>query len=187
MSTYLLTCQCSRTIPVEAGQAGERVACECGAQHEVPTLRKLRHLPVAQSEADKPRVTWSASKGFIAAGLIAAGLLVIAAAWTWWTEPAMPKFDPAGQLQAVDAELGRITPAQAWMRWVAFYQPLAKRGFSGAVYPHAAAMEQQIAQRRFLEKTLLGLAAVCAAIALIAAFWPSGTTRRRDKGTSRHG
>jgi hypothetical protein len=179
MSTYLLTCQCGKTIPVEAGQAGERVTCECGAQLDVPTLRKLRHLPAAQPAAAKPRAAWSVGKGFVAAGLIAAGLFVLAAAWTWWTEPVMPQFNPEDQLRAVDAELARITPAQAWMRWVAFYQPLAKRGFTDAVYPYAATIEQQIAERRFLEKTLLGIAAFCAAVALIVAFWPRPQPRGR--------
>jgi hypothetical protein len=171
MSTYLLTCQCGKTIPIEVGQAGERVACECGANVEVPPLRKLRHLPLAQPKTAQPRAAWSASKGFVTAALIAAGLLAAVAAWSWWTEPVMPKFNPEGQIAAVDRELAEVTPTQAWARWVAYYRPLATRGFSDAVFPYAAEIEQKIAERRFLQKTLLTIAAVCAAVALIAAFW----------------
>jgi hypothetical protein len=181
MSTYLLTCDCGKTVPVEVGQAGERVACECGAQLEVPTLRKLRHLPVARSELAPSRGAWSASKGLVAAGLIVAGLLAIAAAWSWLTEPAVPKFDPDAQLRAVDMELAEITPSNAWLRWVTYYQPLARLGFSDLQYPYTAVIERQIAQRRFLQTMLLVIAGVCAAVALIALFWPGKQDVRKTK------
>jgi hypothetical protein len=179
MSTYLLTCECGKTIPVEVGQAGERVACECGVQLEVPTLRKLRHLPVAEPLAVKPRATWNARKGLVSASLIASAVLFIAAAWSRWTEPSIPEFKPENQLHVVDTELAKITPAEAWQRWVAFYQPLAKRGFTPLEYPFAAAIEQKIAERRFLQKVLLSIAVVWAAIALIVALWPRPKPGRR--------
>jgi len=187
MPTYLLNCECGKTIPVEVGQAGERVACECGATIEVPTLRKLRHLPVAQPKEAKSRATWSAGKGFVTGGLIVAGLLVLAAAWSRLTEPAVPKFNLDEQLKVVDTELAKITPADTWMRWVMFYKPLAEQGFSEAVYPHAEAIERQIAERRFLQRTLLAVAAVCAVVAIIAAFWPGSRPRGDGRFVSRQG
>ena len=47
MTKYLLTCECGKTVTVDIGQAGEQVACQCGAKLDVPPLRKLRHLPAA--------------------------------------------------------------------------------------------------------------------------------------------
>ena len=53
MTKYLLTCECGKTVPVEVGQAGEQVACQCGAKLDVPPLRKLRHLPVATETLER--------------------------------------------------------------------------------------------------------------------------------------
>ncbi|MCI0332526.1 MAG: hypothetical protein L0228_04810 [Planctomycetes bacterium] len=172
MSKYLLTCQCGNTVPVEVGQAGDRVTCVCGAQLDVPTLRKLRHLPVERPAASQARAAWNPRKGFVAASLIAAGLLVASAVWTWLKQPVVPKFDPVAQLNAADAHLAKITPAESWMRWVAVYLPLANSGFAVFEHPDKDAIEQQVAQYRILETTLLIIAASCVTVALIAAFRP---------------
>ena len=172
MSKYLLTCECGKKIPVDVGQAGGSVTCSCGAQLDVPALRNLRNLPLAQPEAARSRTPWNASKGFTAAGLIVAGLLAAFALWNRFTEPAAPKFDPLRQTRAVNDVLEKISPTDAWMMWVNVYQPMAKRGFGVYQHPHAEAIEQHIARRRTLQTTLLILAAVCAATALTAAFWP---------------
>ena len=75
MAAYLLTCDCGKTVPVEIGQAGGRVACSCGTQLDVPTLRQLRHLPQAdgRTEARRPAV------GARGKDAIAASLIVVAA------------------------------------------------------------------------------------------------------------
>ena len=69
MSTYLLTCDCGKTVPVEIGQAGGQVTCSCGTQLDVPTLRKLRHLPAAATaeEPSRPATVGARGKGVIAA------------------------------------------------------------------------------------------------------------------------
>jgi hypothetical protein len=171
MSTYLLTCQCGKTIPVEVGQAGERVACECGNEVEVPTLRKLRHMPVAKPQAGDERAAWNAKKGVAAAGLIFAGLLAGYALWNRVNEPAVPQFDPDYRSKAVDQGLEKMTPLDSWKLWVEVYQPLAKSGFAVFEHPHQAAIDQQIAQHRILQTTLLIIAGVCVAVAIAAAFW----------------
>lgn len=118
--------------------------------------------------------------------ILAVGLAVIGL-WNRVTEPTVPKFDAAAQQQAraaVEVGLKTMTPAQAWQRWVEVYRPLAERGFSVFESPAVAAIEQYVAKRRFLQKTLLSLAATCAAVAVIAAIWPRAETRRQgNKGT----
>jgi hypothetical protein len=41
---FLLPCECGKEIPVEAGQAGETIICECGTKIEVPQLSELKTL-----------------------------------------------------------------------------------------------------------------------------------------------
>jgi hypothetical protein len=179
MSRYLLTCECGKTIPVDVGQAGERVQCECGAQVEVPTLRKLRHLPAAEPEVAGERTAWNASKGVAAAGFILAALLAGYALWNRLNEPKVPQFDPVFRTTKVEEGLEQMSPLDAWKMWVEVYQPLANSGFAVFEYPHKEAIEQQISQHRILQTTLLVLAAVALAVAFTAVFWPRSETRRR--------
>jgi len=181
MSTYLLTCQCGKSVPVEVGQAGGRVTCSCGAQLDVPTLRMLRHLPVAQSEAAKSQASWDARKGFAAAALIVAGLLVAFALWNRINEPKVMEFDPARQIDAANKGLEKLTPAESWHFWVHVYQPLAKSGFAVFEDPRSTAIQQDVAQRRVQQTTLLIIAAICVAIALTAALWPRTTNPRANR------
>jgi len=171
---------------VEVGQAGGHVACACGNHLDVPALRNLRHLPLAQQEASRPRAVWSTNKGIAAAGLIVAGLLAAYALWNRFNEPAVPKFDPDYRINAVNEGLTKMSPIESWKLWVEVYQPLAKSGFAVFENPHTAAIEQHIAQRRVLQTTLTIIAAICAAVALAAAYWPVETRRQGDKVTRRH-
>jgi hypothetical protein len=131
-------------------------------------------LPLAEEPADKTsRAAWNINKGFVAAGLIIAGILVAYALWNHFTEPAVPRFNPDNQLAAVEEGLDRITPLESWHRWVEYYQPLAKRGFGVLEHPHQAAIEQHVAQRRMLQATLLIVAAAIAVASIgIAYLWP---------------
>jgi hypothetical protein len=179
MSKYLLTCGCGNNVAVEIGQAGGRVACpSCGAQLDVPPLRKLRHLPVAAPQTELVSSTWGARQGVAAASLILAAILVSIALWSRFTEPTVAEFDPHARLEAVDRGLEQMTPAQGWQMWVELYRPMAEQGFAIIEDPHKPAIEQYIAQRRFFQKCLLAAAAVCLAIALATALWPRTTTRR---------
>jgi hypothetical protein len=178
MSTYLLTCQCGKTIPVEVGQAGGRVACDCGAQVDVPTLRKLRHLPIAKPDAGSHRSAWNARKGVAAAGIILTCLFAAYALWNRVTEPKVVPFDPAARTNIVNERLDTMTPLQCWTMWIEIYQPLAKTGFGIFEDPHNDAVERIVAHRRGVQTALLIIAAVCALVAAAAAFWRSGTSRQ---------
>jgi hypothetical protein len=189
MTQYLLTCQCGQNVAVEIGQAGERVSCQCGTMLDVPPLRKLRHLPVVPvaTASVVPRVhSWNVRRGIIAALLILATSLAFWALWSRLTEPRVAPFDADVRQRLVDEDVERMTPVQAWQIWIERYRPLAERGFSELQHPHAAAIEQLVAKRRFLQKTLLATAGVFAGIALITALWPQEKTRRQgDKETRR--
>jgi hypothetical protein len=44
---YLLSCSCGLSVNVEPRQAGQTVVCACGKTLQVPSLSKLKALPVA--------------------------------------------------------------------------------------------------------------------------------------------
>jgi hypothetical protein len=177
MPTYLLACKCGKSTPVEVGQAGGQVVCDCGARLDVPTLRQLRHLPQVQTAAaPAARVgrDWNVRKGVIAASLVAVALLTAIVAWSRWTEPTIPMFDPAVHTKGVDERLRTQTPAQAWEWWIEYYKPLAQRGFPIFQAHNEGVIQYQINRARFLQKSLLAVAGIAAVVGIAAAFWPQG-------------
>ncbi len=174
MSKYLVECHCGKKLPVELGQAGGQVACSCGNQVDVPPLRKLRHLPPAEEKIERPAApSWNARKGVITACLLFAGVLALINAWSWFTQPKVPVFDPeVYQHNVVEHRLQAMTPSDGWNWWVSYYKPLAERGFSNLEFADRARIEATIAERSSLRRTLWVLAATAVGIAAAAAVWP---------------
>jgi len=171
MSDYLLPCVCGKTVPVDVGQAGERVTCSCGTQLDVPTLRQLRHLPRATPAAEpRPAATWGPRQGIATATSIIVVVLLGWSAWIWWNEPVMPKFDPAERQKVVEEQIK--TPLGAWDAWIDYYRPLAERGFPIFRVANQADIQQRIAHARFLRRMLWAIAAVFGFVTLCAIFWP---------------
>ena len=173
MSKYLVECSCGNKLPVELGQAGGQITCSCGKLVEVPTLRKLRHLPQVEAEVVRQTSTWSARKGVATAGLLLAGALAIVNAWSWFTQPKVPEFNAtAYQQEIIEPRLKAMTPTQSWLMWIEYYKPLAERGFGNLELVQRAAIEANIAERQSLRRTLWVVAAIAAAVAAAALFWP---------------
>ncbi len=177
MPTYLLPCSCGKSVPVEPAQAGRQVVCACGQELEVPALRKLRHLSTGEPAPEQVRrKPWNPRKGVMTAALVVSALLGAAALWIWWNEPRVTPFDPVAHMENVEHRLE--TPTSAWQWWTGYYRPLAERGFPMFQDPHTAAIDYDIARRRFLEGVLLTCAAVALAVALAAYFWPAHSAGR---------
>jgi hypothetical protein len=172
MASYLLTCDCGKTIPVELGQAGGRVGCSCGMQLDVPTLRQLRQLPQATTDQKSSSGSWGTRQGWITVSLIVIAVLLGASAWTWWNQPAQPVFVADDYLANVEKSLTDWTPTDAWKRWIEYYRPLAERGLPIFMAGNAGQIEAEIARAKFLRGTLLSIAAVFAAAAAATYFWP---------------
>ncbi len=118
----------------------------------------------------------------MAAGLILAAVLAIIAAWNRFTEPRVTPFNAAGRSSAVQESLEKLTPVEAWQLWVELYRPMSKTGFALFRDPNTEAINHHVAQRRFVQKSLLVTAGVLAAISLTVAFlWRTTppTPRRR--------
>jgi hypothetical protein len=183
MSKYLLECSCGNKLPVEIGQAGGRVTCSCGNLVDVPPLRQLRHLPRDTSVAERPASTWSPRKGLITVSLLLAGALAVVNAISWFTQPRIPEFNAAQYNQLIQEQLKKLTPVEGWNQWVGHYRPMAEQGFGYLERRDRARIEQIIAERQSLRRTLWVVAAIAGVIALAAAFWPKSqelTSRRID-------
>ncbi len=180
MSRYLLTCTCGRTLPVEIGQAGGKLACACGATLDVPPLRNLRHLPVEPSrEPLRAASNWGARQQIIAVVSIFGAVLVSYGLWNWLTEPVLPIFDPAMRTKVMEKGINDLTPAKAWRMSVEVYRPLAETGFSEFEHPATPQIRNMIADRRFINKLLAIPAALCLLIGLAAALWPHTVPARK--------
>jgi hypothetical protein len=179
------------TVPVDVGQAGGRVACSCGAQLDVPTLRQLRQLPQEKTEETGSRASWGTRQGWIATTLIIAAALLAWAAWSRWTQPRQPKFVAEEYLASVDENLKKWSPEDGWNLWIQFYRPLSDRGLPVFHAHNAAQIETEIAEARFLRGMLVSIAVVFAAAAAAIAAWPKSaaakTRRLGDKETTRSG
>jgi hypothetical protein len=169
MASHLLSCGCGRSLPVEVRQAGEQIECPCGAKLDVPPLRQLRQLPVASTAPDGTGPRWSASHGAIAACLVLAGLLVMAAAWSRWSEPTVQKFNPAERNRDMEQRVDSLTPAQGWWVWVNVLRPLRETGFIELDLGPSAQVKEQISRGHFFQAMMLVLAAVFAAGAVAVA------------------
>ncbi len=181
MTRYLLDCDCGNKVPVEIGQAGGRITCSCGAQLDVPPLRKLRHLPPVVVEEHRPAPRWGVRQGVMTASLIVAAVLAAAGIWSWASQPSVPTFDPAMYHRDIEHRLSTMTPAESWLWWIEYYRPLAERGFPVFEAANRVEIEQQIAHRHVVRRGLWIAAGIFAATAAAAAFWPTTAQARRQQ------
>jgi hypothetical protein len=156
-------------LAAEPGQAGETLRCECGSGVTVPTLRQLRQLPVASESPTEAAHAWEARHGAITVLVLAAVIALIAAGVSWWNQPSVPEFSPAGWTRMMDNRFSELTPVAAWKLWVDAYRPLAANGFDTLKYAGADQIEREIGARRRMQLILLAVAAVCLVAAVATA------------------
>jgi hypothetical protein len=123
MKKYLLPCHCGHHVEVDAGQAGLTVACACGAMLEVPTMRGLSTLAVAESKdaaEDRERSAWGPGQGLLFLGTIATICGVIALGLVLRTRPQWHV-----QTEQIAIQVDQLTTAQLWERWQALRKGLS--------------------------------------------------------------
>src|SRR5205823_12538424 len=124
---YLLPCSCGQTTQVAVAQAGNEVVCSCGKRLHVPTMRGIRQLELAPSEASgRPAPGWSRIHGAIfAAGLVAA-VIGVAITGFCFLQYARIRFSHWGDLskdrtadvnKAMAADIDRLTPVETLELW----------------------------------------------------------------------
>jgi len=114
---HLLSCSCGRETPVSPGQAGDTLRCLCGRTLEVPTLRELRRLPMAETR--KEGATWTPLQGWMFGG---GGMLAVAGfgaavffLWRWSGIDTQPRKLDHTIYHA--AAVDQWTVDQTWDAW----------------------------------------------------------------------
>lgn len=119
---YLFPCsECGTNHKIDIAQAGQRITCACGAALEVPTMRGIRQLEVAEptggETADKP--AWSPRLGAAFVGgvaLMVLGLIVVGMGVIGWSRLVVPDpvaYDP----RHTDEMLESLSPMATFELW----------------------------------------------------------------------
>ncbi len=161
-AVYLLPCSCGQKVPVDAGQAGAKIACSCGQQLNVPTFRALRELeqivPVAAAAVESGG-GWNAIRGM----MFSFGLLVslVAAVCTCYHLYMFSQLLDGGEswkqshLQEMELDVDYMAPADA----LADFQSMATKGLTiDGVPPWSHVAELRDSSRRWLIGELIALA-----------------------------
>jgi hypothetical protein len=171
---YLVPCDCGQQLPASVHQAGATLQCTCGAQVDVPPLRKLREFPPAHQQPPDTVRTWSPRHSLAVGGTSLVAGLLLWAGYLWSTEPPPPAFPQQQYAANIEGVLENWTPLQFWRQFMQSHHELAEQGFEEITSPRTEAIEAYIAQRQFFRNILLA-AAVVVALVTIAAWlaWPS--------------
>lgn len=130
-ATYLLPCHSGKTVEVTVANAGRTVVCPCGKQVDVPTLRELKKLPLAEVDAAAGKSTasnWTLQQGvFFSLGLLlimaAAVAVIVLGYYRWQINTTKPEFREE-YLAGMDKRVMDQTAAQTLPMWDLFNQPL---------------------------------------------------------------
>lgn len=108
--TYLLECECGKRNPVGPSQAGREVRCACGATLDVPALRAMRRLPVAETSAAEEHSTWSGRQRLWVVGGLLLALAAALGGFVRWNHPPPPEAAIKADLQAKAEAFRREVP-----------------------------------------------------------------------------
>ena len=116
---YLLPCECGARSPVEVGQAGQQILCNCGRRIEVPTMRVIRTLEPADGNASSfgtgARLAWGPTRGFIfSLGLLIAAIGGIGGAGLAWLQS---RIEPVDHSREFARQIDEMGPYEAFYEW----------------------------------------------------------------------
>ena len=145
------------------------MACRCGNELVIPTLRNLADLPRVDEADTKTKPAWGLRQGIFTAGLLIALLLGGVAAWFQWQTPGPPEpFDIIARSEFFQENVEKLTPEQAWQLWMIEFKPLEKLGIRQMINPQDRYTLSQIKKCTYY-RNLFGIAAgVFLVIGLIA-------------------
>lgn len=119
---YLLPCSCGATLPIELGQAGQLLTCQCGTVINVPKMREIAKLKcVDVAESVRPRANWSRVQGVLFSGgilLTVASLLIAAYFGYGWSQiPILSQPTETDTDAWVEKVLAKMSPDELIGRW----------------------------------------------------------------------
>ncbi|MEM9185519.1 MAG: hypothetical protein AAGB00_03380 [Planctomycetota bacterium] len=168
MATYLLSCSCGESVPVEPRQCGEMVTCPCGIQIEAPTLRQMQQLPPAERQQTVAASGWGYRQGVLTAGFLLTAALVGVGVYFMRNEPLpLQRMD---RDQKVARGVETMTPKSMFDLWRVQYQPIFSRGrLDVFVDQYQVALDREILMYRLYRWTSFGLAAAVGVGSVVAA------------------
>ena len=167
---YLYPCRCGQKHSIQTHQAGQTLRCSCGAQLELPTLRKIVLLEkdtsdsIASKKSGFWSVPWGSKQRLLLLGIIALAVSCVSAgiAWSQWPTPPKRHVD----LDALHRDVMALTPLQSMQAWQALtYTPLGKWAVS-----QVSPAETIFYQRRLGEQRSLAMVSAIAALIALAFF-----------------
>lgn len=163
---YLLPCSsCGEKTPVEVGQAGQQIECDCGASLEIPTMAGIRALQRAQPspEDQRPVSRWEARHGVL---LVGAVITVAALCMTTFIHQARPRL----------IEMENMTPLQTWLAWEFLREGVRRPSFESN--PYQIYQLSREANRRWIVAGL-SLVALGLIVMSVSAILPKRRLKRR--------
>jgi len=119
---YSLLCPCGNPLIVEATQAGQTIACPCGASTEVPRMSELRALDQVADSVDRqetPRARWTWYQGllFVAGTLLALVALFALVNLSIFRSKLTGSEPPTVTETIVLEDLADVDPEESWLEW----------------------------------------------------------------------
>ncbi|MHB8972155.1 MAG: hypothetical protein ACYC3X_06590 [Pirellulaceae bacterium] len=180
---YLLPCPCGKSVPVEISQAGQTARCGCGNTLNVPAMRLIRQLPVADAAAPskfRNERSWSVLQGVLfASGLTLLGIGLAMAAYYQWGRSSLdtqerPWDNVAEDHKSIDA----WSIDQTWEAWKNV------RGESIGPYTPPAFVAYRFISAYWLRNVFKGLmVAGVGSLLLVSAFLAGFLTKPRARRT----
>jgi hypothetical protein len=169
MPEYLLPCPCGRKTPVSTAQAGETIRCACGAEMQVPTLRGLRAMQVADASRGGRRAGVWEDRHRAAFALVLGSLACLGVAVYLWA--ILPPRPMTPSTKEVSDRLNEGPPAESLQIYAEMQQGLGQP-------PTADPNEKS----RRVKTWGIGVALAIAA-SLAGAAWAVLRRPRRQRGT----
>ena len=166
---FVLSCDCGREIPVEAGQAGDQVHCECGNAIQVPKLGQLRLLPRIQSAESAS--TWSPRKGLLTLGGLVAAVSLVIGIYFWAVTPSRTDLDISGEKEYAGGYVDALSPTDTWIYWQQLKTHLAAHGFEEEDSPRLAALDEAIERSKTNQAFAFGVAGLAILFCIALALW----------------
>ena len=161
MAAYWLPCpKCGERLRVETSQAGESLACRCGAAVEAPTLREMSRLEVVD-EAAEATGRWGAKQGLGLVAFAAAVATLLGAGYLEWSVFSRVVRPDPEVARTAEQEFDAMTPADGWYVW----QTLKL----GLFDPEEHDLIARQRRARFWQQALLASAGVLAVVGVLLA------------------
>jgi hypothetical protein len=180
---YLLPCSCGKSVAVEVSLAGQTVRCACGNVLEVPAMRLIRQLPMADAATSNrpPRdLSWSLPQGLLFA--VGLALMVGGLATAAYFQLGRARLDtdekPWDNIAQAHRTIDQMNIDQTWELW-----KIVRTERIGPYVPPAFVMYRYVSAY-WLKNVISGMVvAVVGLVVMLSAFFARSKAKSRRRPT----